>query len=407
MLKKKHRPVADRHKTLFTFHLEVRPVFRAVSFSGRKILHHPSYRFFSGNAEGYDLPASYGVGVNHMAIRQDIQVDTGMKTGESADEQAGDIQAGRTRQKSHIEKRRLLQAVNRWQKMAPKIMMKGNPSSVVILTCAILLNSAGAYGHEAEGMFAKLLSLQVLEDISVSGLGSGSNRIRKFSAPWHSDCQPGTGKICAGVMARGSYMDVKIDMEDGDLFHWEAYGLSVGGDGTVKLSDNVSLRGGVSVGYSRIYNRSHIQDDMYRYPALEWKHKNVLFVSPEIEGVMTAGDFSLQTGVSFQSASELSSRARDIGTLAGSYFVRAAYTFRDVFTLTGRQGNIIVGNNTGGFYGAGYRDDLGFSLVNETQLLADIPFAWDSATKYIRIGPGLLLTDNGVGGVSFTFSLRM
>ncbi|PSY46390.1 hypothetical protein C7B19_25810 [Escherichia coli] len=256
-------------------------------------------------------------------------------------------------------------------------------------------------------MFAKLLSLQVLEDISVSGLGSGSNRIRKFSAPWHSDCQPGTGKICAGVMARGSYMDVKIDMEDGDLFHWEAYGLSVGGDGTVKLSDNVSLRGGVIVGYSRIYNRSHIQDDMYRYPALEWKHKNVLFVSPEIEGVMTAGDFSLQTGVSFQSASELSSRARDIGTLAGSYFVRAAYTFRDVFTLTGRQGNIIVGNNTGGFYGAGYRDDLGFSLVNETQLLADIPFAWDSATKYIRIGPGLLLTDNGVGGVSFTFSLRM
>ncbi|MBB9726035.1 hypothetical protein FSI43_023625 [Escherichia coli] len=108
MLKKKHRPVADRHKILFTFHLEVRPVFRSVSFSGRKILHHPSYRFFSGNAEGYDLPASYGVGVNHMAIRQDIQVDTGMKTGESADEQAGDIQAGRTRQKSHIEKKEII-----------------------------------------------------------------------------------------------------------------------------------------------------------------------------------------------------------------------------------------------------------------------------------------------------------
>lgn len=61
-------------------------------------------------------------------------------------------------------------------------------------------------------------------------------------------------------------------------------------------SNAVSLRGGVSVGYSRIYNRSHIQDEVYRYPALEWRHKNVLFVSPEIEGMMTAGDFSLRTG---------------------------------------------------------------------------------------------------------------
>ncbi len=37
---------------------------------------------------------------------------------------------------------------------------------------------------------------------------------------------------------------MKTDMEDGDLFRWEAYGLSVGGDGTVKLSDTASLRGG-------------------------------------------------------------------------------------------------------------------------------------------------------------------
>lgn len=281
------------------------------------------------------------------------------------------------------------------------------PGRIVVLTCGMLLVSAGAYGHEAEGMFAKLLSLQVSEDISASGLGAGNNRIRKFSIPWHSDCQPGSGKVCAGIMARGSYMDVKTDMEDGDLFHWEAYGLSVGGDGTVKLSDTVSLRGGVSVGYSRIYNRSHIQDDVYWYPALAWKHKNVLFVSPEIEGMMTAGDFSLRTGISFLSASERSSGTRDIGTWAGSYFIRTAYMFRNAFTLTGRQGNIIVGNNTGGFYGAGYRDDLGFSLVNETQFLADIPFAWDNATKYIRTGPGLLLTDNGPGGGSFTFSLRM
>ena len=156
-----------------------------------------------------------------------------------------------------------------------------------------------------------------------------------------------------------------------------------------------------------VYNRSHIRDDDYRYPALEWKHQNVLFVSPEIEGIMTAGDFSLRTGVSFLSAYERSSGARNIGTWAGSYFTRVAYAFRNTFTLAGRKGNIIVGHNTGGFYGAGYHDDLGFSLVNETQLLADIPFAWDNATKYIRSGPGLLLSDNGSGGVSFTFSLRM
>ncbi|ELO4939526.1 hypothetical protein QUQ76_004887 [Escherichia coli] len=196
-------------------------------------------------------------------------------------------------------------------------------------------------------------------------------------------------------------MDVKTDMADGDLFHWEAYGLSVGGDETVKLSDTISLRGSVSVGCSRIYNRSHIQDEVYWYPALEWKHKNVLFVS-----LMTVGDFSLRTGVSFLSTSERLSGTRDIATRAGSYFLRTAYTFRNAFTLAGRRENIIVGNNTGGFYSAGYRDDLGFSLMNETQVLADIPFTWDNVTKYIRTGPGLLLTDNGPG-VSFTFNLRM
>lgn len=286
-------------------------------------------------------------------------------------------------------------------------MMKAAYGRVLVLTGGILLASSGAYGHEAEGMFAKLLSLQVSEDISASGLRGGGDRYRKLSIPWHSGCLSETGRVCAGVMARGSYMDVKSDMGDGNLFHQEAYGLSVGGDGTVKLSDTVSLRGGVSVGYSRIYNRSHIRDDDYRYPALEWKHQNVLFVSPEFEGIMTTGDFSLRTGGSFLSASERSSGTRNIGTWAESYFIRAAYTFRNAFTLAGRQGNIIVGNNTGGFYGAGYRDDLGFSLVNETQVLADIPFTWNSATKYIRTGPGLLQADNGARGVSFTFSLRM
>lgn len=286
-------------------------------------------------------------------------------------------------------------------------MMKAAHGRMVVLTCGTLLASAGAYGHEAEGMFAKLLSLQVSEDISASGLRGDGDRYRKLSIPWHSDCLSGTKGVCTRVMTRGSYMDVKSDMGDGDLFHWKAYGLSVGGDGTVKLSDTVSLRGGLSAGYSRIYNRSHIQEDVYRYPVLDWKHKNVLFVSPEFEGIMTVGDFSLRTGVSFLSAFERSSETQDIGTWAGSYFVRTEYTFRKTFSLAGRQGNIIVGNNTGGFYGAGYRDDLGFSMVNETQLLADIPVARDSDTMYIRTGPGLLLADNGARGVSFTFSLRM
>ncbi|MEE7413245.1 hypothetical protein [Escherichia marmotae] len=244
------------------------------------------------------------------------------------------------------------------------------------------------------------------EDISASGLQGNGERYRKFFVPWRSDCLLEKGNMCAGLLVRGSYMDVKSDLEEGDLFHWEAYGLSVGGDATVKLSDNVSLRGGGSVGYSRIYNRSHIHEDHW-YSALDWRHKTVLFVSPEIEGIITTGDFSLRSGISFLFASEQSSGIRDIDTRAGSYSLRAAYTFRNAFSLTGRNGNIIIGNNTGGFYGAGYRDDLGFSLVNETQVLADIPFAWGSTIKYIRTGPGILLADNGARGISFTFRLKM
>ncbi len=67
--------------------------------------------FFSEVAEGYDLPAPYGVGVNHMAIRQGIQVDSirfsGMKLGSLPVDRLVDIRAGRTRQKSHTETLRL------------------------------------------------------------------------------------------------------------------------------------------------------------------------------------------------------------------------------------------------------------------------------------------------------------
>ena len=79
-------------------------------------------------------------------------------------------------------------------------MMNAAPGRIVVLMCGMLLVSAGAYGHDAEGMFAKLLSLQVSEDISASGLGGdGNNRIRKFSIPWHSDCRPGPEMYAQGL----------------------------------------------------------------------------------------------------------------------------------------------------------------------------------------------------------------
>lgn len=67
--------------------------------------------------------------------------------------------------------------------METQIMMKAAHGRILVLTREILLAFAGAYVHEVEGMFAKLLSLQVSEDISASGLGVGNNRIRKFSIP--------------------------------------------------------------------------------------------------------------------------------------------------------------------------------------------------------------------------------
>lgn len=67
--------------------------------------------FFSELADGYDLPAPYGVGVNHMAIRQGIQVDSisfsGMKLGTLPVDRLIEIRAGRTRQKSYTETIRL------------------------------------------------------------------------------------------------------------------------------------------------------------------------------------------------------------------------------------------------------------------------------------------------------------
>ncbi|TQO04873.1 UNVERIFIED_ORG: hypothetical protein FHU01_4477 [Citrobacter freundii] len=288
--------------------------------------------------------------------------------------------------------------------MGLKIMKNGRFIQASVMMTGVFLASAYVHGHELSGGYAKLLSLQVSENISASGLRDDGERYRKIAVPWHSECQPAEGGVCPSVWVKGNYMDVKSDIEEEGTFHWKAYGLSVGGDMKVRLSERVSLRGGVGVGYSRIYNRSHGLED---FTELDWQRKNVLFISPEIEAILTFGDFSLRPGISFLSARERPSRRKDIGTRTGSYALRGAYTFRDAFTLKGQAGNVIVGNNTGGFYGAGYRDDLGFSLVNETQVLADIPFSLGGSQLYIRTGPGILLTDNGAKGVSFTFSLKI
>lgn len=67
--------------------------------------------FFSELAEGYDLPAPYGVGMSYMAIQQGVQVDSirfsGMKLGSLPVDRLVNIRAGRTRQKSHTETLRL------------------------------------------------------------------------------------------------------------------------------------------------------------------------------------------------------------------------------------------------------------------------------------------------------------
>lgn len=273
------------------------------------------------------------------------------------------------------------------------------------MMAGVLFLATQSHAHEMSGSYAKLLSMQVSDDISASGLRGDGDAYRKVSVPWHSDCLWENSSTCAGIWLRGSYMNMKSDAEEDGLFQWEAYGVSVGADMTVRLSEILSLRGGLGVGYSRVYNRRH---GLENYDAvLGWMHKNVLFVLPEVEGIITLGDFSLRPGLSFLSASELSSGHRDIGARAGSYTLRTSYTFRNAFRLPGGTGNIVIGNNTGGFYGAGYRKDLTFSLVNETHILADIPFTWGGRSLYIQSGPGLLLADNGARGMSFTFSLKM
>lgn len=282
--------------------------------------------------------------------------------------------------------------------------MKGCFIKVSMIVTVWLLTFVNVHAHELSGGYAKLLSLQVSENISASGLRDYGERYRKISIPWHSECESVEGRLCPGAWIRGNYMDMKSNIEGEGMFHWEAYGLSVGGDMKVRLSDTISIKGGVGMGYSRIYNRSHSLED---YIALDWQQKNVLFISPELEGIITFGDFSLRPGISFLSTSERSAGYRDIGAWAGTYSLRGDYIFRDAFSLAGQGGNVIVGNNTGGFYGAGHKDDLGFSLVNETQLLIDIPFFWGGSLLYIRTGPGVLLADNGAKGISFTFSLKI
>lgn len=67
-------------------------------------------------------------------------------------------------------------------------MMRTRIVCIAVLMSGIILTSVCAYGHEAEGLYTKLLSLQVSEDISASGLQGKGVCYRKFSVPWNSDC---------------------------------------------------------------------------------------------------------------------------------------------------------------------------------------------------------------------------
>ncbi|TQO04875.1 UNVERIFIED_ORG: hypothetical protein FHU01_4479 [Citrobacter freundii] len=67
--------------------------------------------FFSDLAQGYDLPAPYGISVSYMGMQQGIQVDsirfTGMRLGTLPLDNLVKTRAGKTEQKSHTETLRL------------------------------------------------------------------------------------------------------------------------------------------------------------------------------------------------------------------------------------------------------------------------------------------------------------
>lgn len=138
---------------------------------------------------------------------------------------------------------------------------------------------------------------------------------------------------------------------------------------------------------------------------LGWKRRNVFLASPELEGTVTVGDFSLRSGVSLVLLSELTAGRGDIDSRAGTYSVRMAYTFRDVVCATGRCIDLTAENHTGGFYGPGRKTDLGFSVVNETRLVAAVPLHPGSQSPAIKAGPGVFMGNGGARGVSFTLGM--
>ncbi|EKG6944302.1 TPA: hypothetical protein ACG30L_005115 [Escherichia coli] len=278
---------------------------------------------------------------------------------------------------------------------------------LILLLAGIVIPVYG-YSHELSGTYARILSMHFSDDISASGLRTeGGGKYSRWTVPWHSECLYDTGMVCSGVYLRGSYIDLKGDVDDGAVVHWRSYGTLVGTDVTVRLSEHVSVRGGLGVGYARVRNMSRgMEGDENYEEVLGWERKNALIVSPEISSTITSGNFTLSPGLSFLSLREFSSSRHDIGSHAGSYSVRMTYTFRDVFRVMGRGSDVIVENNTGGFYGPGWKEDLGFSLVNETQLLFSIPFCVGGHVFSLRAGPGFIKGNGGARGGSFSFGLK-
>lgn len=137
--------------------------------------------------------------------------------------------------------------------------------------------SACANADELSGAYAKLLSMHAVDDISASGLHTGGDKYFKLSVPWRSDCVSFINEHCIGIYMKGSYLDVKAEavyLENigRAQIHWQAYGITLGGDMTFVVTDQFSVRTGLGVGYSDVYNPNKNVQSL-----LEWNEKKSFF----------------------------------------------------------------------------------------------------------------------------------
>ena len=119
--------------------------------------------------------------------------------------------------------------------------------------------------------------MHAVDDISASGLHTGGDKYFKLSVPWRSDCVSFINEHCIGIYMKGSYLDVKAEavyLENigRAQIHWQAYGITLGGDMTFVVTDQFSVRTGLGVGYSDVYNPNKNVQSL-----LEWNEKKSFF----------------------------------------------------------------------------------------------------------------------------------